>query len=241
MDAYLFDLDGTLVDSIGDIAECANMVRDAFGLSPLPEPLIISFIGKGSRHLVARTLAGSLEGPAPDEATIDVAVQRWITLYETHMMDRTRLFPGMAAALERLEGPRAIVTNKPGESARELCRRVGLDALCPVIVGMGDVPGRKPARDGIDAALERLKAGLGGGSGRIDRAVFIGDSEIDGGAANTAGLPFVGVLWGLGTRLELERAGATAIAEHVAQLADCCARALASGPARPRRDGAAPR
>lgn len=231
MDAYLFDLDGTLVDSIGDIAECANMVRATFGLSPLPEALIISFIGKGSRHLVARTLAGSLDGPAPDEATLDEAVRRWVALYETHMMDRTRLFPGMAAALKCLAGPKAIVTNKPGQSARQLCQRVGLDALCPVIIGMGDVPDRKPARDGIDAALERLRGEVSGGFGKIERAVFVGDSEIDGGAARAAGLPFVGVLWGLGTRPELENAGAAAIAERVDELGDCCARALATKPA----------
>lgn len=231
MDAYLFDLDGTLVDSIGDIAECANLVRDSFGLSPLPEAQIFSFIGKGSRHLVARALAGSLDGPAPDDAALDEAVRRWVALYEAHMMDRTRLFPGMAAAFERLDGQKAIVTNKPGESARKLCRRVGLDALCPVIVGMGDVPGRKPARDGIDMAIARLAQAAGASGDTIERAVFVGDSEIDGGAARAAGLPFVGVLWGLGTRSELEGAGAVAIAERVEQLADCCALALDFRPA----------
>lgn len=224
MDAYLFDLDGTLVDSIGDIAECANLVRDSFGLAPLPETRIYTFIGEGSRHLVARALAGTIDGPTPDDATLDEAVRRWVALYETHMMKRTRLFPGIDAALRQLQGLKAIVTNKPGDSARQLCRRAQLDDFCPVIIGMGDVPERKPARDGIDAALARLEA-LNGGQ-KIERAVFVGDSPIDGGAAKSAGLPFVGVLWGLGTRAELESADAIAIAERVEDLVGCCARAL---------------
>ena len=224
MNAYLFDLDGTLVDSIGDIAACANLVRDSFGLAPLPEAQVFTFIGKGSRHLVARALAGSLDGPAPDEATLDEAVRRWLALYETHMMAHTRLFPGIAGALAALDGPRAIVTNKPGESARHLCRRVGLDRLCPVIIGMGDVPERKPAADGIARALALMAPGFGPG----DRAVFVGDSEIDGGAARAGGLPFVGVLWGLGTEEELTRAGALALAARPDELTACCARALAA-------------
>lgn len=224
MDACLFDLDGTLVDSIGDIAECANLVRDSFGLPPLPETRIYTFIGEGSRHLVARALAGTIDGPTPDDATLDEAVRRWVSLYETHMMKRTRLFPGIDATLKELQCLKAIVTNKPGDSARQLCRRARLDDFCPVIIGMGDVPERKPARDGIDAAIARLEK-LNGGQ-KIERAVFVGDSPIDGGAAQSAGLPFVGVLWGLGTRAELESAGAFAIAERVEDLALCCARAL---------------
>ncbi|MDR0966971.1 MAG: HAD hydrolase-like protein [Myxococcales bacterium] len=225
MNAYLFDLDGTLVDSIGDIAACANLVRGSFGMAPIPEALILTFIGKGSRHLVARALVGSNDGADPDAATLDEGVRRWVELYETHMMDRTRLFPGIAQALARLHGPKAIVTNKPGESARRLCQRVGLDRMCAAaIVGLGDVAERKPARDGIDRALALIEA-RGGGTA-VECAVFIGDSEIDGEAARTAGLPFVGVLWGLGTRAELERAGARAIAEHPDELVACCERAM---------------
>lgn len=228
MNAYLFDLDGTLVDSIGDIARCANLVRNSFGLPPIPEATLLTFIGKGSRHLVARALVGSLNGPDPDTATLDEAVQRWVELYETHMMDHTRLFPGIAEALATLQGPKAIVTNKPGHSARRLCQRVGLDKICATVVGMGDVANRKPARDGIDEALGHIKRALCLGDGSIERALFIGDSWIDGGAASAARLPFVGVLWGLGSRQELEDAGAITIAEHVSQLVDCCHQALES-------------
>ena len=95
MDVFLFDLDGTLADSIGDIAECANLVRDSFGLAPLPEAMILGFIGKGSRWLVAHTLAAQTDETAEtlDDAVVDEAVRRWVRLYEQHMMDRTRLFP----------------------------------------------------------------------------------------------------------------------------------------------------
>lgn|GEM_PF-333062 len=217
MDVFLFDLDGTLADSIGDIAECANLVRDSFGLAPLPEAMILGFIGKGSRWLVAHTLAAQTDETAEtlDDAVVDEAVRRWVRLYEQHMMDRTRLFPGIDAALSALNGPKAIVTNKPGESARELCRRAGLDKICGAIVGMGDVPQGKPARDGIDLAVSLAAPAFGPG----DRAVFVGDSEVDGAAAAAASLPFVGVLWGLGTEENLRRAGAAALARTPDELA----------------------
>ena len=137
MDVFLFDLDGTLADSIGDIVECANLVRGTYGLAPLPEKVIWGFIGKGSRWLVARTLTAKVpengadltaslsddeEMQMPPDSLLIEAVRRWVELYEQHMMDRTRLFPGIREALTALSGPKAIVTNKPAESAREIHR-----------------------------------------------------------------------------------------------------------------------
>ena len=184
--------------------------------------LIFSFIGKGSRHLMARTLAGSLDAPGPSEAELDIAVERWISLYEKHMMDRTRLFPGIREALEAMKGPKAIVTNKPGESARALCRRAGLDKICAPVIGMYDVAEGKPSRTGIDKALSLAAPGFGAG----DRAVFVGDSGVDGGAARAAGIPFVGVTWGLGTEPELMEAGAVCLARTTSELAERAAEAL---------------
>lgn len=225
MNVYLFDLDGTLVDSIGDIASCANIVRDSYGLPPIPEERIFGFIGNGSRFLMARTLVGDLEGPAPSDEVLDEAVKRWISLYAMHMMDRTRLFPGIMEALLSLDGPCAVVTNKPGESARQMCARAGLDKVCGAVVGMFDpgVEEGKPSADGIRKALTLVAPGF---DGTLDRAVMVGDSPVDGGAAAAAQIPFVGVTWGLGKRDELLAAGACSLCDEPARLGECLKAAL---------------
>lgn len=193
MDACLFDLDGTLADSRVDVALSANHARRAVGLEPLALEEIYGFIGEGARRLIERTLGVEHAGRA------DEALAAWQEHYEAHMLDHTRLFPGVRQALAAIALPRAIVTNKPGDSARALVKALGLAPLCPVVVGGGDVATKKPEPEGVRRALELLGAG--------GRAVLVGDSRVDAATARQAGLGFVGVLWGLGTREEMEREG----------------------------------
>lgn len=225
MNVYLFDLDGTLVDSIDDIAKCANIVRDSYGLPPIPEERIFRFIGKGSRHLMNLTLTEGRVGVKLTEADLDEAVMRWVALYEKHMMDGTRLFPGIMKALSSLDGPCGVVTNKPGESARMLCAKTGLNQVCAAVVGMFDpgVAAGKPSPDGIAKALSLVAPKF---NPNIDKGVMVGDSAVDGGAALAAGLPFVGVTWGLGTGEELRAAGAKILCENPSELPDCLRIAL---------------
>jgi phosphoglycolate phosphatase len=194
MHAFLFDLDGTLIDSALDIARSANHARQAVGLPPRPEAEIAAFIGEGALRLIERAI-----GPEHPEL-VQRAMEIWTAYYQQHMLDNTRPYAGIPEAVAALDGARAVVTNKPGESARRLIAGVGLGALFPVVLGGGDTPTRKPDAGPVREALSRLPA--------CDRAVFVGDSWVDVRTASAAGLPFVGVLWGLGRREEMESAGA---------------------------------
>jgi phosphoglycolate phosphatase len=215
MDAFLFDLDGTLIDSALDIALSANFARQAVGLPPRAQAEIVGFIGEGALRLIERTL-----GPEHPNL-VQRALAIWHEHYRIHMLEHTRPFAGVPEAAAALGGARAVVTNKPGASARELIEGLGLGALFPVVIGGGDTPTRKPHAGPVRAALERLPP--------CERAVLIGDSRIDVQAASAAGLPFVGVLWGLGQREEMERAGARRFVERPEELGEAARQALAGG------------
>lgn len=212
MDALLFDLDGTLLDSALDVALSAAHARAAVGLPPRPVSEIRGFIGEGAQRLIERTL-----GPEHAEQ-VPRALAAWTEHYAAHMLDHTRVYPGVAEAAAALTGARAVVTNKPGPSARRLIEALGLAALFPVVVGGGDTPGRKPDAAPVRAALERLPP--------CERAVLVGDSAVDARTAVAAGIPFVGVLWGLGTREEMESAGARRFVERAEELPGAIGRAL---------------
>lgn len=212
MDAFLFDLDGTLLDSVLDVALSAAHAREAVGLPPRPLEEVRGFIGEGAQRLIERAL-----GPEHPEL-VQRGLAAWHEHYAAHMLDHTRAFPGIAEAVAALEGARAVVTNKPGPSARKLIEALGLAALFPVVVGGGDTPSRKPDAAPVRAALERLP--------RCERAILVGDSAIDARTAVAAGIPFLGVLWGLGKREEMERAGARWFAEKVEELPRAIHKAL---------------
>ena len=103
----LFDLDGTLVDSLGDIATAVNLTRGDFGLGPLPRPEITRLVGDGSAALVAKTV------PVPP-ADAARALERYLAHYAAHLLDTTRLFPGVDALLQALAPRRLAVVESEG-------------------------------------------------------------------------------------------------------------------------------
>ncbi|MBI5544337.1 MAG: HAD-IA family hydrolase [Deltaproteobacteria bacterium] len=215
MDAYLFDLDGTLLDSFEDIARSANYARQALGLAPRPEQEIYGFVGEGALRLLERTMG-------PENADlVEKALALWRDHYARHCLEHTKPFPGIPEALVRLPGARAVVTNKPGPAARKLVEALGLGALVSPVIGGGDVPSRKPDPEGCRLALSQMTG--------VERVVYIGDSTIDAQTALNGGYAFVGVLWGKAGRAELEALGATHFAQRVEDLPEVCARALDKG------------
>jgi phosphoglycolate phosphatase len=212
MDAYLFDLDGTLIDSFEDIAASANHALRAIGLPTRPSAEIFPFIGEGAQRLVERTIGAAHASLLPQ------AMAAWREHYAAHLLDRTRPYDGIAQALASMTGPKAVVTNKPGASARRLISELGLAPLLPIVLGADDVPARKPDPAGVRLALSQMPP--------CDRAVLIGDSAVDAQTARSAGTGFVAVLWGLGKREELAGAGARIFASHPRELPQACAVAL---------------
>ena len=180
MTPVIFDLDGTLIDSAPDIHATANAVLALEGLPPLDLAQIRSFVGNGVPVLVARVLAA--QGLPESGAQHDRMTAEFIARYEA-AVTLTTLYPGVTEALAalRAEG-RAIglCTNKPVAPTRSALAHFGLLDAFAVIVGGDSLPQRKPD----PAPLRLALATLG------DRAVYVGDSEVDAATAEAAALPF---------------------------------------------------
>ncbi len=186
----LFDLDGTLLDTIPDLADAANAMRQDMGLPALPEALIATFVGKGIEQLVIRTL--SHDGPP---ASVDL-VMRGLARYHDHYRalngQRTRLYPGVLAGLQAFheQGARlAVVTNKSTEFTLPLLRQTGLNAHFDAVVCGDTCARKKPDPDPLFHACDLL--GI-----QVSQALFIGDSINDALAANAAGMRVLALPYG---------------------------------------------
>ena len=185
----VFDLDGTLIDSSADLAAAVNgtLARIAPDAPPLPPERIRSFVGHGARQLVERALA---EAGLPQRAEEVLPV--FLEVYRAHMLDRTRLYPGVAEALASLRsGYRlAVLTNKPGDMSRAILEGLGVARAFARICGPEDVPARKPDPAGLLRLMEEA------GAGPEDTAM-VGDSAVDIRTGRGAGVLTVGVSYGL--------------------------------------------
>lgn len=186
----LFDLDGTLVDSAPDLIGTLNAVLATDGLPPLPLAQGRDLIGHGARALLRRgyeTAGAPLAGEALDER-----FALFLELYVGRIAELTRPYPGCVEALTALkaEGYRlAVTTNKRTDLSVALTDALGITGLFACVYGPDRVSARKPE------AAHLLEA-IAACGGRADRALMVGDSSLDAGAAHAAGLPFVAVSFG---------------------------------------------
>jgi phosphoglycolate phosphatase len=184
----IFDLDGTLVDSAPDIQAALDRLMAARGLPGFTRDEVTAMIGDGVRVLVTRALAA--RGQPFDEAALDA----FMADYEANAANETRLFPGIAEALEALQAQGwrlAVCTNKPEAAARELLGALGLLDRLAALGGGDSFPMRKPDPGHLHATIAAA-----GGAAR--GAVMIGDHRNDIAAARGAGIPCVFVGWGYG-------------------------------------------
>lgn len=186
----LFDLDGTLVHTIPDLADAANAMRQDMGLAPLPESLIATFVGKGVEQLVIRTLSHDGQAPSVDQ------VMRGLARYQDHYRAfngrHSQLFPGVVAGLEsfRSQGARlAVVTNKGSDFTAPLLRHMGLDGYFDAIVCGDTCERKKPDPLPLFHACDLL--GI-----QPAQALFIGDSINDALAAQAAGIQVLALPYG---------------------------------------------
>jgi phosphoglycolate phosphatase len=186
----LFDLDGTLVDSLPDIAASVNHVRTAHALPALPDHAVRVMVGDGLTRLLERALAERAAG----DMAIDMAAAK--ALYRAHHLEQcTRLvqvFPGVLAQLAsyRARGwPMAVVTNKSAVFAQRMLDALRLSPFLPVVVDGESVGAQKPSPEPCLAALRELGAAPG-------RGTMIGDGVQDLRAGKAAGLRTVAVLYG---------------------------------------------
>ena len=188
--AVVFDLDGTLVDTAPDLMAATNHVLALLKRRPITMPEVRAFVGRGARKLIERGVAAT--GEAIDEASLTYYHAEFLRHYEGHTADRSEIFPGAVALLERLEksGIKAgVCTNKPEGLSRLLLDTLDLSRYLGAVVGPDTIGIGKP-----DAApyLETVKR-LGVAP---QHSILVGDSEIDILTAHAAGVPIVAVSFG---------------------------------------------
>lgn len=199
MHGIIFDLDGTLVDSLDDIRAAMNHVLRGYGLPERSPEEIERFVGEGARLLVRRAL-----GDAAAELE-DEALARFRARYLDHLVVHTRPYPGvepMLAELARRGTPTAVLSNKPHDATREVVAKLFSGHPFAGVLGHRPNAPRKPDPSGaleLADALER----------EPPRVLFVGDTAVDVETARAAGMTPIAVLWGMRTRAELEAAGAT--------------------------------
>ncbi|MDF2638900.1 MAG: phosphoglycolate phosphatase [Novosphingobium lindaniclasticum] len=212
-----FDLDGTLLDSLGDLGVALNHALSLEGRAAIPRDAVRDLVGGGARKMLAKGLEVT-GGPVSDERLNELH-HALIEFYSDHVAVETRLYPGGEAMLQGLAARDvkiAVVTNKLEGLAVKIFAEMGLSHHFFTVIG-GDTlgPGRaKPKPDLIELMLERA----GGG-----RAAFVGDTTYDTGAAAAAGIPCVAVSFGFNDRPPQDL-GAAAVIDHFDDLIPTLAR-----------------
>lgn len=204
-DAYLFDLDGTLIDSAADIAASVNHVLTELGHDPLPEARVISFVGDGVENLLDRALravATADNAPSPEDR-LRTALPRFQAHYAEHAMDRTDFFPGVPDVLDALEDHAlAVISNKPEAFSRHILRALDAERRFRVVIGGDTFSERKPSPLPLVRCLDELNVDAA-------RALMVGDGPQDLAAGRAAGVATCAVTWGLNDRARLERENPT--------------------------------
>jgi phosphoglycolate phosphatase len=186
---YVFDLDGTLVDSRRDIAGAANTLLGAYGGEPIPEERIGRMVGEGAAMLVARAFAAAGITPPAD------ALERYLSIYSGHLLDHTRVYPGVPAMLAAL-GERAtlgVLTNKPQASTRRILDGLDLSRYFSddAIVGGDGAHPRKPDPRGLRYLASAAAISL-------EDTLLVGDSVIDCRTARAAPVTMCLARYGFG-------------------------------------------
>ena len=193
MTAILFDLDGTLLNTLDDLADATNAALAHFGCPGRTTDKVRQFVGNGAERLIRLALPGNADDPAVSDV-----LAYFKDYYAAHSQVKTRPYDGILEALAEVqkEFPVAIVSNKPDNAVKILCSQyfgnvfaLGESSACP----------RKPAPDMVYKAMAAIGA---------DRCIYVGDSEVDVLTAKNAGVPCLSVLWGFRDEKTLMEAGA---------------------------------
>jgi phosphoglycolate phosphatase len=202
----LFDLDGTLLNTLDDLYDAVNYVLRQLGYPERSLMEIRRFVGNGARRLVEQALPGE-----PTEAQVDKALQVFQDYYNSTCSDGTTCpYPGILEMLEELKKsyPVAVVSNKPDPAVKALCKKYFPGVLA---LGVTEKIARKPAPDMVFAVMKQMDVGS---------CIYVGDSEVDVLTAKNANIPCISVLWGFRDKPEIEAAGGSVFCEKAADLPD---------------------
>lgn len=197
----IFDLDGTLLNTLTDLSVATNEALSCYGYPTHPESAIVRMVGNGVAKLVARALPQGEENP--DFPRVLAEFRKY---YEAHKTDATVPYPGILPMLDRLSEAGvavAIVSNKIDPAVKGLAARF-FSKTVRVAIGERESVARKPAPDAVFAALQELGV-------TADGAAYVGDSDVDIDTARNAGIPCLSVGWGFRTAEELREKGADCV------------------------------
>lgn len=197
--AILFDLDGTLVNTLPGLTQLVNAMRQDFDKKPLAEEVVGKYIGKGMVNLIHRSMTNSMDGKLTDNV-FSMAVSSLQKHVEKGNYDKGTLFPGVKESLQQLKEngfKLAIVTNKPYDMTLETLRECRIEDVFDEVVGGDSTANPKPAKDPVELACKLLEVSK-------DDAVMVGDSGNDSGAAKAAGVNSILVRTGWSEGIPLE-------------------------------------
>jgi phosphoglycolate phosphatase len=210
---FIFDLDGTLVDSRVDLANSVNAMLRHVGRKELPHEIISTYIGDGAPMLVRRAL-----GDPDDEAFVEDAIEYFLSYYREHKLDHTYVYAGVKESLEAMrvgfpQAKMAVLSNKPVNPSRAIVEALGLQPFFFQVYGGNSFHTKKPDPRGVQALLEEA------GGVRTGQTVLIGDSAVDVLTARNSGIYSVGCTFGLAPHT-LEDALVDSPAQWVEMIAD---------------------
>lgn len=206
----IFDLDGTLLNTIADLRDSTNYALQQFGFPERSTEEVRNFVGNGLRMLIRRAVPFETE-----EETVDAVLAVMKAHYREHYHDGTIPYDGILPFLHKMKmyGFRMAIVSNKADPMVQLLRTLYFDKLIPVAVGELDGVPRKPAPDMVRIAMERLGC-------TEEHTVYIGDSEVDIETAKNAGLPCLSVGWGFRSEKDLRNAGAETVYRSPVELYD---------------------
>jgi phosphoglycolate phosphatase len=210
----LIDLDGTLVDSVPDLAYCVDAMMPQLSMPARGEAKVRHWVGNGVERLVKRALIDSLEGE-PEQVLLDKALPVFMALYQENVSKRSRLYPGVKEGLNFLRGAGyklGCITNKAAAFTEPLLKDLGIFDYFQIVVSGDTLPVKKPDPLPLLHAARFFRAEPG-------RALMVGDSISDVKAARAAGFQVICVSYGYNHGLDIRDAHPDAVIDSLAQLA----------------------
>ena len=207
-DTIIFDLDGTLLNTLFDLKESTNFALKKYGYQEKTIDEVRMFVGNGVTKLIERALPDGINNPAYKNCLEDFKKD-----YKIRMYDHTAPYEGILEMLEKLNAAgikTAVVSNKFDAAVKELCKKY-FGKRIPVAIGESENVKKKPAPDSVLRAMDLLHA-------RKDKTIYCGDSDVDVQTAKNSGLPCIGVSWGFRDKALLEKEGADYIVDSPNEL-----------------------
>jgi len=209
----LLDVDGTLVDSVPDLAYCVDAMMERLGRATYGEAVVRDWVGNGVERLVRRALIGKLDGE-PDEADFEHALPVFLELYRDNTSGRSFLYPGIREGLDYLQGagyPLGCVTNKAAQFTEPLLRHLGVYDYFDIVVSGDTLPRKKPDPMPLLHAAQHFGVDPGD-------ALMVGDSVSDVKAARAAGFRIVCMSYGYNHGVDIHTANPDAVIDSLTEI-----------------------